>query len=245
MQPVINLREVSVRYRLPKERIPSLKEYVIRQVRGRQAEYADVWALRDINLDVHRGEVVGIIGQNGAGKSTLLKVIARVLKPTEGGVRVVGKVLPLLEFGAGFNKELTGKENIYLNGAILGFSQREMNQKFQKIVDFAELWDFVDAPLRTYSTGMVARLGFAIATDLNPDILLIDEVLAVGDERFQRKCAKRIDRFRNDQTTFVIVSHDMGLIRTMCDKAVWLEQGGIQALGAVDKVVEKYRRSLQ
>ncbi|MBC8492493.1 MAG: ABC transporter ATP-binding protein [Chloroflexi bacterium] len=240
MKPVISLRNVSVRYRVPKERIPSLKEYAIRWLNGKRVEYMDFWALHDVNLEVHKGEVLGIIGQNGAGKSTLLKVVARVMKPTEGNVRVVGKLAPLLELGAGFDSELTGRENIYLNGAILGFSRREMDQKFERIVDFAELWDFIDAPLRTYSTGMVARLGFAIATDINPDILLIDEVLAVGDEGFQRKCAERIDRLMNDQIITVIVSHSMDLIRTMCDRAVWLEHGLIQALGEVNPTVSSY-----
>ena len=240
MEPVINLKDVSVRYRMPKERIPSLKEYAIRWLNGRRAEYADFWALRDITLEVAKGEVLGIIGRNGAGKSTLLKVIARVMKPTEGNVRVAGKVAPLLELGAGFDSDLTGRENIYLNGAILGFSKREMDHKFEGIVDFAELWNFIDAPLRTYSAGMVARLGFAIATDINPDILLVDEVLAVGDEGFQRKCAERINRFMDDQITIVIVSHDMDLIRTMCDRAVWLEHGLIQAMGEVNSTVSSY-----
>jgi len=231
---------VSVRYRVPKERIPSLKEYAIRWLNGRRLEYMDFWALHDVNLEMHKGQVLGIIGQNGAGKSTLLKVIARVMKPTEGNVRVTGKVAPLLELGAGFDSELTGRENIYLNGAILGFSRREMDQKFEGIVDFAELWDFIDAPLRTYSAGMVARLGFAIATDINPDILLIDEVLAVGDEGFQRKCTERINRFMNDQITTVIVSHSMDLIRTMCDRAVWLERGFVEAMGEVNSTVSSY-----
>jgi ABC-2 type transport system ATP-binding protein/lipopolysaccharide transport system ATP-binding protein len=245
MEPVINLRDVSVRYRVPKERIPSLKEYAIRWLNGRRVEYMDFWALHDVNLEVHKGEVLGIIGQNGAGKSTLLKVIARVMKPTKGHVRVMGKVAPLLELGAGFDWELTGRENIYLNGAILGFSRREMDEKFERIVDFAELWDFIDAPLRTYSTGMVARLGFAIATDVNPDILLIDEVLAVGDERFQKKCIERINGFMNSQTTIVLVSHNMDLIHRMCDRAVWLEKGLIQAVGEVNSVVSSYLDFLQ
>jgi ABC-type polysaccharide/polyol phosphate transport system ATPase subunit len=154
-------------------------------------------------------------------------------------------VVPLLELGADFDKELTGRENIYLNGAILGFSRREMDQKFKRIVDFSELWDFIDAPLRTYSAGMVVRLGFAIATDVNPDILLIDEVLAAGDERFRRKCIERINGFMNGQTTIVLVSHNMDLIRRMCDRAVWLEKGLIQAVGEVDSVVSSYLNFLQ
>ena len=244
MEPVISLRNVSVRYRVPKERIPSLKEYAIRWLNGRRIEYMDFRALQDVDLEVHEGEVVGIIGRNGAGKSTLLKVIARVVKPTEGNVRVVGRVAPLLELGAGFDSELTGRENVYLNGAILGFSRREMDQKFEGIVDFAELGDFIDAPLRTYSTGMVARLGFAVATDIDSNILLIDEVLAVGDERFQRKCTERISRFMSDQTTIVIVSHSMDLIRTMCDRAIWLEHGLIHAMGEVSSTVSSYHSFL-
>ena len=244
MESVISLGEISVRYQVPKERISSLKEYAIRWLRHRGVEHVDVWALRDVDLEVQKGETLGVIGQNGAGKSTLLKVIARVMKPTNGSVRVIGKVAPLLEMGAGFNGELTGRENIYLNGAVLRLSRKELDQKFEGIVDFAELWDVVDTPLRTYSTGMKARLGFSIATDVNPDILLIDEVLAVGDEGFRRKCVERIHRLLNSQTTTVIVSHSMGLIRTMCTRAVWLEGGLVQALGDVDAVVSSYLDSL-
>lgn len=240
MEPVISLKDVSVRYRVPKERIPSLKEYAIRWLNGKRVEYADFWALRDIDLEVAKGEVLGIIGQNGAGKSTLLKVIARVMRPTKGNVRVVGKAAPLLELGAGFDMELTGRENVYLNGAILGFSRRKMDQKFERIVDFAELWDFIDAPLRTYSTGMVARLGFAIATDVEPDILLIDEVLAVGDERFRKKCGDRIREFLANGATVLLVSHSTDTVRSMCDRALWLEQGQVQGLGDARRVVYEY-----
>ena len=194
-EPVVALDNISVRYRVPHERYNTLKEHAIRLLE-RRVQYDDFWALRDVNLRVRQGEVVGIVGRNGAGKSTLLKVISRVLRPTTGRVYLRGRVAPLLEFGAGFHPELTGRENIFLNGAILGFSHSDMQAKFKDIVDFAELWDFIDAPLRTYSSGMVARLGFAIATDVDPDILILDEVLSVGDVAFQQKSAERIQSFR-------------------------------------------------
>lgn len=242
-ESVIRLEGVSVRYRVPQERIPTLKEYAIRWLR-RRVQYADVWALREVSFEAKQGEVFGIVGQNGAGKSTLLKLIARVLHPTSGRVWVKGKVAPLLELGAGFHYELTGRENVFLNGAMLGFSQQEMARKFDEIVDFAELRDFIDAPLRTYSTGMVARLGFAVATRVEPDILLIDELLAVGDERFQRKCLARMQEFRRRGATIVLVSHSTRTISAMCDRAIWLEQGQVLAYGDAEEVVTTYQSFL-
>ena len=237
---VIHLRNVGVRYHRYEERITSLKEYAIRWLSGNRPKFHEFWALQGIDLDVTSGEILGIVGQNGAGKSTLLKVIARVLKPTQGAIFVKGKVAPLLELGTGFDQNLTGRENIYLNGAILGFSKREMDAKFDGIVDFAELWDFIDAPLRTYSTGMVARLAFAIATDVNPDILLLDEVLSVGDAAFQHKCIRRIESFRRRGVTILLVTHNIDVIRSMCDRAVWLKNGRIQAIGDAREVAYLY-----
>ncbi|MBI5033453.1 MAG: ABC transporter ATP-binding protein [Chloroflexi bacterium] len=236
----IQLDNVSVRYRVPHERYNTLKEHAIRWLE-RRVQYDDFWALRDVNLCIRSGEVVGIIGRNGAGKSTLLKVVSRVLLPTNGRVRLRGRVAPLLEFGAGFHPELTGRENVFLNGAILGFSRSEMESKFKGIVDFAELWDFIDAPLRTYSSGMVARLGFAIATDVDPDILILDEVLSVGDVAFQQKSAERIQSFRAAGATILMVSHSMDTVEAMCDRGVWLDHGKLMADGNPAAVVQCYR----
>jgi len=237
---VICLQDVGVRYRIPSERIHSFKEYAIRRLQ-RKLQMRDFWALQDINLSIQQGEAFGLIGNNGAGKSTLLKLVARVFRPTSGRVLVIGQVAPLLEFGAGFHPELTGRENIYLNGALLGFTRNEMEEKFQRIVDFAELWDFIDSPMRTYSSGMWARLGFASATDVQPDILLVDEVLSVGDEAFQRKSLARMESFRENGATIVLVSHSMDLIETMCRRAAWLDHGQIKAIGSAGEVIQAYR----
>ncbi len=237
----IRLEHVGVRYRAPDERIQSIKEYAIRWVQGK-IKHRDFWALRDINLSIPRGETLGLIGHNGAGKSTLSKLVARVLKPNTGRIIVRGQVAPLLEFGAGFHPELTGRENVYLNGALLGFSRHEMEDKFKRIVDFAELWDFIDAPMRTYSTGMWARLGFAVATDVKPDILIIDEVLSVGDESFQHKSAARMQEFRELGATILFVSHSMPTIEEMCHQAVWLDHGHLMEIGEPKKVIQAYRQ---
>jgi ABC-type polysaccharide/polyol phosphate transport system ATPase subunit len=240
----IRLENASVQYRVPNERIGTFKEYIIRLVQGK-VRFNSFLALNDVSFNVYKGEVFGLIGPNGAGKSTLLKVIARVLRPTEGRVLVKGRVAPLLEFGAGFHPELTGRENVYLNGAMLGFSQEEMNAKFEGIVDFAELWDFIDAPLRTYSSGMWARLGFSVATDVDPEILIIDEVLSVGDEAFQRKSKERINQFRDRGATIMFVSHNMAMIENMCQRTAWLDQGKLKAIGESPDVIAAYRESQQ
>jgi ABC-type polysaccharide/polyol phosphate transport system ATPase subunit len=235
------LAGVSVRYRLPTARIDTLKEHVLRRLRGHHLGYREFWALRDLDLSIRSGETLGLIGRNGAGKSTLLKVIARVLRPTGGRVWVRGQVAPLIELGTGFHPELTGRENIYLTGSMVGFSRRQMRQKFESIVEFAELAPFIDAPLRTYSSGMVMRLGFAIATDVEPDILIIDEILAVGDEAFQQKCLVRMNRFREQGTTILFVSHKLDDIQSICERVVWIDHGRVCAEGAVDQVIEAYR----
>ncbi len=239
---VVRLEGVSVRYRVPKEGIGTFKEFAIRWLQ-RRISFATFWALHNVSLAVRRGEVFGIVGQNGAGKSTLLKLVARVLKPTEGRVWVRGRVAPLLEVGAGFHPELTGRENVYLNGAILGFTRREMNEKFDRIVEFAELRDFIDAPIRTYSSGMWARLGFAVATDSQPDILIVDEILSVGDEAFQRKCLHRIQSYQRNGAAILIVSHTMSLIESMCERAAWLNHGRLEAIGNAHEVIQVYRQS--
>jgi ABC-2 type transport system ATP-binding protein/lipopolysaccharide transport system ATP-binding protein len=240
-EQVIHLEGVSVRYRVPSERIGTFKEYMIRRLR-RQVQMRTFWALQGINVDVYRGEIFGFVGDNGAGKSTLLKVVARVLRPTKGRVVVRGRVAPLLELGAGFHPELTGKENIFLNGALLGFSHREMLEKYDQIVDFSELGEFINAPIRTYSTGMYARLGFSVATAHEPDVLIVDEILGVGDESFQRKCADRIALFRQQGASILLVSHSMVTIETMCQRAAWLDHGKLMVMGEPAQVIQAYRQ---
>ncbi len=235
----VKLEGVSVRYRVPHERIPSLKEFAIRWLR-RRIRYEDFWALSGIDLEVPRGEVFGILGPNGAGKSTLLKVVARVLRPTAGRARVWGRVAPLLELGAGFDPELTGRENVFLNGTILGSSRADVASRFDRVVDFAELHDFIDAPVRTYSSGMMARLGFAIATDAAPDLLIVDEVLAVGDAAFQKKSAERMQSFRDNGATILLVSHDLAALRGMCHRVMWLEKGRVIGIGEPAEIVQEY-----
>jgi ABC-type polysaccharide/polyol phosphate transport system ATPase subunit len=236
---VVRLTGVSVEYRAPRERIRSFKEYAIRLLQGR-VEHEEFKALREVSLEICEGEVFGVIGHNGAGKSTLLKVISRVMRPTRGRVWVKGRVAPLLELGAGFHPELSGRENIFLNGTLLGNTRAEMEALFDRIVDFAELWDFIDAPLRTYSTGMAVRLGFAVATAIRPDILIVDEVLAVGDEQFQEKCTARMSSFRQSGTTIILVTHDSELVTEICDRAAWLDRGQLRAIGDPRTVVDRY-----
>lgn len=237
----IELKGISVKYRVPTENIGTLKEHVIRLVRGQRVKNRELLALNDLDLEIRQGQSFGIIGSNGAGKSTLLKVISRIIRPTNGRVIVRGKVAPLIELGAGFQPELTGRENVYLNGSILGFSKTEMDERFENIVNFAELWDFIDAPLRTYSSGMIMRLGFSVATNVDPDVLIIDEILAVGDPTFQEKCIDRMYSFRNQNTTILFVSHDLGSVSKLCNECIWLESGIIQSSGNVEKVVNGFR----
>lgn len=244
-EPVIRFERVSVRYRVPRERINSFKEYAIRRFSSRRIEHNEFWALRDVTLEIQRGEIFGVIGRNGAGKSTLLKVVAQVLRPTSGRVWVRGRVTPLLELGAGFHPELTGRENVFLNGTLLGRSQAEIKERFAEIVDFAEIGDFMDAPLRTYSTGMVARLGFAVGTAWKPEVLILDEVLAVGDQAFQQKCFDRMRGFVSERTTILIVMHNTDMIAEMCQRALWLEDGTVEATGAAPEVVEQYQSSFR
>lgn len=238
----LKLEAVSVCYRLPRERILSFKEFALHWIRGR-VRYQDLWALREATFDAKRGETLGIVGANGAGKSTLLKCIAGVLQPTEGRVRVWGRVVPLIELGAGFELELTGRENTFLNGAILGFSQAEVRERLDDIIAFAELGEFIDAPLRTYSSGMVARLAFSVATHSKPEVLIIDEVLAVGDAAFQKRSFDRILSFRDSGTTILLVSHDVKAVATLCHRVVWLDHGRVRKVGSASEVLPEYRNS--
>jgi ABC-type polysaccharide/polyol phosphate transport system ATPase subunit len=238
---VIRLEEVSVRYRVPHEQIRTFKEYAIRALQ-RRVTYDEFYALSNVSLEVYGGEVFGVIGRNGAGKSTLLRVVAQILRPTKGRIWRQGRVAPLLELGAGFHPELTGRENVYLNGALLGFTRAEMGKLFDGIVSFAEMENFIDAPLRNFSSGMSARLGFAVATAAKPDILIVDEVLSVGDEQFQLKCKERINSFRRNGATILLVSHNASLVQDLCDRVVWLEHGQVRAIGPAREVLPQYQR---
>lgn len=236
----IELNNVTVRFRIPHEKIPTLQEYAIRWLKRRSVSYSDFNALNNISFSITQGETVGIIGANGAGKSTLLKVISRVIRPTQGRVFLRGRIAPLLELGAGFDYEMTGRENIFLNGAVLGFSRKDIAERLDRIVEFSGIGDFIDAPIRTYSSGMVARLGFAVATDVQPEVLIIDEVLSVGDAEFQQKSAARILAYHNNGSTILIVSHNATSVKQLCNRAIWLEHGSIKMLGNANDIVDQY-----
>ena len=239
-EPIIQLENVSVSYRLPTERIGTFKEYAIRKLQ-RKIRLEKFWALTDVSLQVNSGEVFGLIGNNGAGKSTMLKVISKVLKPTKGRVVVYGRIAPLLELGAGFHPELSGRENVFLNGALLGYSRSEMESVFDEIVEFSELEQFIDSPIRTYSSGMFARLGFAVATAHVPEVLILDEILSVGDEAFQRKCNIRMKSFQQAGTTVLMVSHALDMLEGMCNRIAWIDHGKTQKIGEPQEVIAAYR----
>ncbi len=241
-RPIISVRNVSMHFNLMTERINSLKEYVINFAKGKLL-YQDFIALKNVSFDVKKGEVMGIIGFNGSGKSTILKIIAGVLRPTEGSVSVRGTIAPLIALGAGFDPELTAEENIYLNGAMLGHSHDFMKGKFDEIIDFAELRDFIHVPVKNFSSGMYARLGFAIATLVKPDILIADEILAVGDFRFQEKCEAKINQMISEGVTVVLVSHSTDQIIRMCNRVVWLDHGNVKAIGETEPICDQYMHS--
>jgi len=236
---LIRLQDVGLCYRLAKHRIPSFKEYAIHWMRG-ALDYEELWALDGVDLTVQRGERVGIVGRNGAGKSTLLKVISRVLKPTRGKAEIRGTLAPILELGTGFDHELSGHENIYLNALLLGHSRREIDERVDEIIDFSGLREFIHSPIRNYSSGMLARLGFAIATAWTPDLLILDEVLAVGDAGFLKRCRERMQKLRDDGATVLLVSHSGGDVRENTERCVWLERGRIQADGETEEVMARY-----
>lgn len=240
---VITVSDVSMVFNLASEKIDSLKEYFLALVQ-RKLMFQKFYALTEIDLDIKRGESVALIGVNGSGKSTLLKVIAGVMTPTTGKVTVDGSIAPLIELGAGFDMELTARENVFLNGAVLGHNHKFMEEHFNSIIDFAELWDFVDVPVKNFSSGMVARLGFSIATEVKADVLIVDEVLGVGDFRFQEKCKKRMEELMSHDTTLLFVSHSTAQVRELCQKAVWLNRGRIQAYGDVNEVCDAYEASV-
>lgn len=244
LEPIVQLEDVSVRYRIPTERIGSFKEYAIR-VLQRRVKFRKFSALDNVSLSINRGEVFGIIGNNGAGKSTLLKVISKVLRPSPGRVRVWGRIAPLLELGAGFHPELSGRENVFLNGALLGYGKHDMEAVFDDIVEFSELGEFIEAPIRTYSSGMYARLGFAVATAHIPEILILDEILSVGDEAFQKKSRDRLQNYQKRGATVLMVSHGLDSMIAMCDRLVWLDHGHVCMVGEPSAVVAAYREENQ
>lgn len=236
---IVSVRDVSMVFNLATEKVDSLKEYVLKLLK-RELMMQEFYALRDISLEVYPGEAVALIGANGSGKSTLLKVIAGVLHPTKGAVSVRGSIAPMIELGAGFDMELTARENVFLNGAVLGYDHKFMEEHFNSIIDFAELWDFVDVPVKNYSSGMVTRLGFAIATEVRADVLIVDEVLAVGDFRFQEKCKKRMAEMMSGGTTLLFVSHSTEQVRQLCQKAAWIKKGRLEMYGEVNEVCNRY-----
>ena len=241
-QEIITVDHVSMRFSLASEKIDSFKEYVIKSIK-RQLSYDEFWALKDVSFSINRGDALGFIGLNGSGKSTMLKVIAGVLKPTKGTVTVRGSVAPLIELGAGFDMDLTATENVYLNGALLGYSRQEMEKHYNNIVEFSELHDFMNVPVKNFSSGMISRLGFAIATIGTPDILIVDEVLSVGDFHFQEKCQNRIKNMLDKGTTLLFVSHSISQVESLCNKIVWLEKGNVKMFGDAKEIAEIYSAS--
>jgi len=243
--PAVEFDSVSLRYRLSSDRVvTSLKEWTIRRVLGKAVRWDTISALDNVSLTVPQGETLGIIGHNGAGKSTLLRIAGGILTPSEGTAITRGRIAPIIELGIGFEHELTGIENIYFNGALLGRGRREMHTHLDEIVDFAGLGEFITQPLRTYSTGMVARLAFAIATTVDAHVLLLDEVLSVGDEEFKQRCLDRIDAFRSDGVTILFVSHDLDSVGHLCDRVAWLHHGKVRRVAPADRVIQTYLSSL-
>ena len=236
---VIDVVDATVRFNMASQKVNNLKEYIIKMVK-KELLFEEFLALKDVNLQVHSGESWGIIGTNGSGKSTLLKLICGILKPYRGSVYVEGSMAPLIELGAGFDGELTARENVFLNGALLGYSEDFMRDHFNEIVEFAELWDFLDMPIKNYSSGMAARLGFSIATMVQPDILICDEALSVGDFKFQEKCEKRMQQMLSTGTTLLYVSHTIESVKKLCDNVLWLDRGNVVMIGKTEEVCERY-----
>lgn len=236
---IIQINDVSMMFKLTNDRISSLKEYVTSALTGKLS-YKEFWALKNISINIKKGEVIGIIGHNGSGKSTLLKIISGIMKPTKGSMICNGNIVPMLELGSGFDFDLTGKENIYLNGSILGYSKKFLDEKYEEILDFSELGEFIDVPIRNYSSGMMMRLAFSIATVINPEILIVDEILSVGDEAFQQKSRKRMIELMSGGTTVLFVSHSLEQIREMCNRVVWLDHGEIRMIGNTKEVCDEY-----
>lgn len=243
VETIIKVENVGMEFNLSQEKVDNLKEYVIKFLK-RELRFQSFWALKNVSFEVKKGDRVGLVGLNGAGKSTLLKLISGVMKPKEGNITVKGRISPLLELGSGFDPDYTGRENIFLNGALLGYSKKFIESKYDEIVEFSELEEFIDVPLKNYSSGMRARLGFSIATSVQPEILILDEVLSVGDARFQDKSRERMESLFNGQVTLLFVSHSVEQVKKFCNKAIWLEKGHLIMSGPVDEVCDAYDASI-
>lgn len=241
---IIEVVDATVRFNMSTERLDNLKEYFIKLVK-KELMFQEFLAVKDVSFQVKAGEAWGIIGTNGSGKSTLLKAISGILKPYKGSISVNGNVAPLIELGAGFDANMTARENIYLNGCVLGHSEKYMREHFDEIVDFAELWDFLDSPIKNYSSGMRARLGFAVATMVRPEILIVDEILSVGDFKFRQKCEERMNEMLSGGTTLLYVSHSIGEVKRLCDHALWLDKGVAKMSGDALTVCDAYMNSLK
>ena len=237
----ISVKDVTMKFNMCNDKISSIKEYFVKMMK-KQLRFTEFVALKNISFDVKKGEVLGIIGLNGAGKSTLLKIVSGILKPSDGEVKINGNISPLIELGAGFDMELTARENIFLNGYVLGYSKKYIEEKFDEIVEFSELNDFLDVPIKNFSSGMVARLGFSIATTVKPDILIVDEILSVGDYKFKDKCEERIAKMMAGGTTVIIVSHSIEQIEKLCDRVIWLEKGKMISFGATKDICDQYKQ---
>ena len=239
MEKIIEVSHISMGFKMDMNKVSSLKEWVVTWLKG-QSNYQTFWALKDVSFEVNKGEVVGIIGRNGSGKSTLLKIISGLFRPSEGEISVKGRIVPMLELGSGFDPELTGRENVFLNGAILGYTEAFLKEQFDDILEFSELGDFIDMPLKTYSSGMMMRLAFSVATIVQPEILIVDEILAVGDEAFQRKSRAKMLELMGGGTTVLYVSHNLDQIRELCNRVIWLDHGKVVMQGEAEEVCDAY-----
>lgn len=235
----VEVKDVTMRFNLAREKVDSLKEYFVRNIEKNNIR-DEFYAVKDVSFQIEKGDSFAIVGSNGSGKSTMLKMIAGIYKPTKGNIVIKGTVAPMIELGAGFDSDLTAAENVFLNGAVLGFSRTYMQEYFKSIIDFAELWEFVDVPVKNFSSGMKARLGFSIATAVNPDILIVDEILSVGDANFRKKCEQRMAEMKEKGTTMILVSHSMDQVLKTCNKAMWLNKGDLMCIGDVKEICERY-----
>ena len=239
MEKIIEVSHISMGFKMDMNKVSSLKEWVVTWLKG-QSNYQTFWALKDVSFEVNKGEVVGIIGRNGSGKSTLLKIISGLFRPSEGEISVKGRIVPMLELGSGFDPELTGRENVFLNGAILGYTEAFLKEQFDDILEFSKLGEFIDMPLKTYSSGMMMRLAFSVATIVQPEILIVDEILAVGDEAFQRKSRAKMLELMGGGTTVLYVSHSLDQIRELCNRVIWLDRGKVVMQGEASEVCDAY-----